>query len=219
MQDVSTETKAADISLVEFYQPPIYWIRLYENHHLLEDAMKIFNSDKKVDQNHRLAGHLVHEYAGSQNMCNYFTAIFDQTYGKRLNDKYGKDTWNSKMMRCWVNYQQKYEFNPVHDHTGDYSFVYWVKIPYELEDEYNHPSSAKVEDKCSSNFAFIYTNIIGAVSNLLVPLTKEHEGCMVIFPSCLKHVVYPFYTSDDYRISISGNILVELPDGHRESYQ
>jgi len=27
-----------------------------------------------------------------------------------------------------------------------------------------------------------------------------------MFPSLLAHCVYPFYTSDDYRISISGNI-------------
>jgi len=29
---------------------------------------------------------------------------------------------------------------------------------------------------------------------------------MIIFPSIIQHGVYPFYTSDEYRISVSGNI-------------
>jgi hypothetical protein len=32
---------------------------------------------------------------------------------------------------------------------------------------------------------------------------------MMLFPSKLKHGVNPFYTSDDYRISISGNIRIQ----------
>ena len=30
-----------------------------------------------------------------------------------------------------------------------------------------------------------------------------------MFPSYLNHMVYPFYTSDEYRISMSGNIFKE----------
>jgi hypothetical protein len=31
---------------------------------------------------------------------------------------------------------------------------------------------------------------------------------MIMFPSSLNHMVSPFYTSDEYRISISGNLIV-----------
>ena len=44
-------------------------------------------------------------------------------------------------------------------------------------------------------------------------IDKTWEGTIVMFPSWLNHSVYPFYTSDDYRISISGNIVVKIEDG------
>ena len=31
------------------------------------------------------------------------------------------------MREWWVNYQYQHEFNPLHDHTGAYSFVNMVK--------------------------------------------------------------------------------------------
>ena len=37
-------------------------------------------------------------------------------------------------------------------------------------------------------------------------MEKEAEGYMVMFPSDLKHEVFPFYENDGERISISGNI-------------
>ena len=37
-------------------------------------------------------------------------------------------------------------------------------------------------------------------------MDKEVEGKMVLFPSSLKHCVYPFFECDETRISISGNI-------------
>ena len=35
--------------------------------------------------------------------------------------------------RLWVNFQKKNEFNPIHNHSGLYSFVIWVKIPYDCK--------------------------------------------------------------------------------------
>ena len=35
----------------------------------------------------------------------------------------------------WVNYQYKTEFNPIHNHTGVYSFVIWMKIPYSWDEQ------------------------------------------------------------------------------------
>ena len=37
-------------------------------------------------------------------------------------------------------------------------------------------------------------------------LDPSMEGYMVMFPSETQHCVYPFYTSDEERISISGNL-------------
>jgi hypothetical protein len=38
---------------------------------------------------------------------------------------------------------------------------------------------------------------------------KTMEGIWLYFHQSLNHIVYPFYTSDDYRITISGNIHLQ----------
>ena len=42
----------------------------------------------------------------------------------------------------------------------------------------------------------------------VIKLNKKDEGRIVFFPAPMEHIVYPFYTSDEFRISISGNILL-----------
>jgi hypothetical protein len=41
---------------------------------------------------------------------------------------------------------------------------------------------------------------------------KKYEGKICIFPSYLHHSVFPFYSSDKYRISIAGNLKVKNGD-------
>ena len=57
----------------------------------------------------------------------------------------------------WVNYQKQHDFNPIHDHSGVYSFVIWLKIPTEF-DEQNIGSKSNAPIK--SSFSFSYTNIL-----------------------------------------------------------
>ena len=40
----------------------------------------------------------------------------------------------------------------------------------------------------------------------IIQFDKTYEGKGFIFPAFLKHVVYPFYTTDLPRITMSGNI-------------
>ena len=40
-------------------------------------------------------------------------------------------------------------------------------------------------------------------------LTKEDEGTIILFPSALNHIVYPHHSTDEYRISIAGDISVD----------
>ena len=39
-------------------------------------------------------------------------------------------------------------------------------------------------------------------------LDPSYEGTMVLFPSQLRHQVYPFYNCDEERVSISGNVFI-----------
>lgn len=105
----------------------------------------------------------------------------------------------------WVNFQKKYEYNPVHDHAGVLSFVIWINVPYDIKNEIKSaPGSGSLFPK-SGSFEFLYATNIGKISSEIIPVTKELELTAIIFPSTFLHQVYPFYTSDDYRISVSGN--------------
>ena len=47
--------------------------------------------------------------------------------------------------------------------------------------------------------------------HISIPMGKESEGMMYVFPSTLYHQVYPFYECDEERVSISGNLFLEEP--------
>jgi hypothetical protein len=109
----------------------------------------------------------------------------------------------------WVNFQKKGEFQPIHSHTGVFSFVIWMDIPYHSKDEAKLPlakSSCKIPP--GGNFSFAYSDGISrTVKEQFIEMSPDMNGHCCFFPSNLAHQVYPFYTSDKDRISISGNIL------------
>jgi hypothetical protein len=107
----------------------------------------------------------------------------------------------------WVNYQKKYEINPLHKHTGLLSFVMWINIPYDINKELDLPyvKNSTVK-KSATAFTFVYSDIHGTLCQQPFRIDKRGEGKFVVFHSQLHHMVYPFYTSDGHRISIAGNI-------------
>jgi hypothetical protein len=106
-----------------------------------------------------------------------------------------------KLESAWFNHQKRYEFVPFHLHDGVYSFVIWLNIPYKIEDEISTGGYA-------SCFQFLFTSILGAPMTQNLCISEEWVGKILLFPSKLQHVVYPFYTSPGTRISLSGNINV-----------
>ena len=106
----------------------------------------------------------------------------------------------------WVNYQKQYEFNPLHDHTGIYSFVIWLQIPTEYKDQRELLIAKNTNSPVISNFCFNYQNILGGSGEYVYEMSKEMEGTILFFPSQLQHTVYPFYDCEEDRISVSGNI-------------
>ena len=111
-----------------------------------------------------------------------------------------------RLERLWVNYMKKHDFNPVHDHTGIYSFVVWLKVPVDFEDQ-NKDNITNTPVK--SSFQFIYSDILGMSHQFTYYLGKGSEGGMLFFPSQLPHQVYPFYNCEEDRISISGNLIMK----------
>jgi len=120
--------------------------------------------------------------------------------------------------KLWVNFQKQHEFNPLHNHTGVFSFVIWVKIPTDWREQHALPISANSNAPKASDFDFQYTTMLGDIGRYTYPLDKKSEGRMLFFPAKLMHTVYPFYNCDKERVSISGNILFDISENSMRQY-
>lgn len=110
----------------------------------------------------------------------------------------------------WVNFQKQNEFNPLHIHSASiYSFVIWLKIPYDYREQHKIPLSKNASESNASDFQFFYTNILGGHNDYQYCLDKTSEGTILFFPSKLPHQVYPFFNCNEHRVSISGNITLD----------
>ena len=105
----------------------------------------------------------------------------------------------------WVNYQYQHEYQPTHNHGGAFSFVIWLKIPTDYNEQ-NKDNTANT--KLNSCFEFQYLNILGETCMNRYMLTPKDEGKMLFFPSKLLHAVYPYYNCDEEMVSVSGNVWV-----------
>ena len=108
-------------------------------------------------------------------------------------------------MELWINYQKCKEFNPRHNHSGDLSFVIYLKIPKELKEE-NKQTKAKHNNNGTGTIEFTYGEKLLFNKTGFSHLPKE--GDVYIFPSWLNHSVLPFF-SDVERITAAGNIFLK----------
>lgn len=114
------------------------------------------------------------------------------------------------LTQLWVNFQKKHEFNPNHNHSGVLSFVIWVKLPYDLKEELDASPGKYSNGNVASAFQFTYSDTLGSLKTHSLFLDKSSEGKILLFPNKMMHCVYPFYTSNEYRISVSGNISLKV---------
>jgi hypothetical protein len=197
-----------------------------------EEIAKIQSDfSKAVPKNKTLAGNILHEYElldscnALEQKAREMAMMHQEVYGKNYSASMGThttilDTANEgkidlKLKSAWVNFQQKGEFNPMHNHTGMYSFVLWYKIPYYLKFEEAAGPGRKSNNNLAGKFQFSYSDVLGHISGAVIPVDKLWEGQILLFPSALMHTVYPFYASNEYRISVSGNLFVELKNASK----
>ena len=111
--------------------------------------------------------------------------------------------------QMWVNYQNKHDYNPVHNHNGVYSFVIWMNIPTEYKDQAKLANAVDATTSWNSTFAMHYTDSLGRLRTQMYEMGKVYEGRMLFFPSAMHHEVYPYYECDEQRITVSGNIWLK----------
>jgi len=178
---------------------------------LNEKVLEVQNNFEKLEnKNNELAGHLKRQYDLSpsplfKNYINTLTNQHDYFFGTIRDCNFLNKNVPFDLTTLWVNFQEKYEFNPPHNHGGLVSFVIWHKIPYDIQKELDYFPN-KPDNSSASLFGFIASNIYGQMSTQYIPVSREFEGVICMFPSQLFHFVNPFYTSNDYRITVAGNV-------------
>lgn len=160
---------------------------------------------KLLQYNLQLAGNLQREYKIKiDGECQLYLHKMGEIYDELC---YGASSCKYRLSSIWVNFQKKGEFNPTHSHIGHLSFVIWVKIPYTLHEENKLANASQSNKPSNGKIEFTYNTAFEYISTYEIKEEDYKEWNLLIFPSSAPHQVYPFYTSDDYRISISGNLV------------
>jgi len=113
---------------------------------------------------------------------------------------------NIHLTHSWVVSQYAGEYNPWHHHTGDFSAVIYLKMPpnmhKEIEEDFedHYPANGLIEFMFGENQGFRSDNL----------KFKPVVGKMLVFPSWLRHFVYPF-KSEGERRSMSFNAHMFVP--------
>ena len=121
-----------------------------------------------------------------------------------------KDDIPYVLTSLWVNFQKQHEFNPMHNHSGVYSFVVFMKIPTDWREQHEIPFVKDSNAPKASDFEFVYTDVMGHIASYAYSLDSSFEGVMLFFPAEMMHQVYPFYNCEEERITISGNIVYDI---------
>ena len=140
-------------------------------------------------------------------ILNHCKNFFEQTSG-------GQELPMSAMTldSIWSNIQEAREYNPIHQHTGNFSFVIYTRN--DLEDL----SVEEIQDNEYDNKVVDYDNqkpLAGMIElfygegNWMNWTSFQHipkRGDILIFPSWLRHTVYAHYETGKIRISVAGNV-------------
>ena len=187
----------------------------------------VLSSEKKIakwDWSHKLVGKVRNEVQipvddaddrdllfsvmkqGCLDYLNYIISKNRAYKWYKLAGKDGKPTLdNIHLTHSWIVSQYAGEYNPYHHHTGDFSAVVYLKIPPKMQEELDveftdhYPSNGLIE--------FMYGENLDMRSDTIK--FKPEVGTMLMFPSYLKHFVYPFYSEGERR-SMSFNAHMKL---------
>ena len=200
---------------------------------LPKDVMKILESyieeakKNPADFNHKLVGNITKSLIIKDKDDWFFENILIEfirkfmefhPYYSRQVDVLSEDA-PYFLQKFWVNFQKENEFNPFHNHGGVFSFVIWVKIPTDWQEQHALPISANSNSPKASDFQLYYTTMMGDIADATYLLNKESEGMMLFFPAKMIHSVHPFYNCDKDRISISGNISYDISENSMRQYR
>ena len=194
------------------------WISM-ENVDKINKYLDKLNKDKQKikdqDNGPNLAGDItqetdVHDFLNEDNtllseLMEYLKELIDHSHINPPNVK------KVNVGQFWSVSQYGGDYNPLHMHSGDVSFVFYTKVP-DLTKEYEKEKHRYIRNKRfhSGDILFTYGGYT-PFSGYQKIFTPE-VGKLLMFPAYLGHAVYPFKDKKQERRSFSGNISFELFD-------
>ena len=143
-------------------------------------------------------------------ILNHCKNFFEQTSG-------GQELPMSAMTldSIWSNIQEAREYNPVHQHTGNFSFVIYTRNDLEnlsVEEIQDNEYDNKVVDYDNQRPLAGMIELFYGEGNWMNWTSYQHipkRGDILIFPSWLRHTVYAHYETGKIRISVAGNVSLQ----------
>ena len=186
--------------------------KLWIDTRLNEEELKFLNVIIAASNEGQKSENWKDKLAGNVSRCDLIDKDnwFYETTLKKLTERLFHDDWDNyrkyvidqeesppkfEMNKFWVNYQKQHDHVPIHNHTGLYSFVIFIKIPTHWKDQHVLPMQSKsnvTTTISASDFVLVVGQENGHVKNINFPLSPEDEGRMLFFPAGLQHMVYPF---------------------------
>lgn len=159
----------------------------------------------KQDARHILAGIIDKEFSFNADDMDWFCKEFSPYLNNHMNFL---NTWHNthfdvdlRLDKLWINFMKKEEFNPLHIHTGNLTFVIYLKVPKELElENKNYKGTDQGGPGAIKFINELKHDKLCVTRHSFFP--KERDA--FIFPATLNHMVNPFRCNGD-RVSVSGN--------------
>jgi uncharacterized protein (TIGR02466 family) len=188
-----------------------YLFRAVLPDYIIKRLLKDGNILREEDSyNHRLAGHLKNQFLFKKETQSWFYKEINPILNAYREGHCNYHSLENRPMELkyddlWINYMKSGDFNPLHTHGGDYSFVLFLDVPKKLvkEQEDYQGTSGK-----PGALMFEYTQQARPRWATTGSIIKPQTGDFYMFPAMLQHWVCPF-KSKVTRISVSGNLRIE----------
>ena len=167
----------------------------------------IKNKEKieKLNEGPKLAGNVYQEFLLETDFMKKIK--WGEFLGSVCNDWVWKEKNLSlksfQIIKSWIVRQFKYEYNPIHYHSGHISGVGYLKVPTDMG------LTSQKDKKVNNNGKLILIDGSKKLFSSPTYTITPKVGDFYLFPSYLMHTVYPFSNSDEERRSVSFNARID----------
>ena len=148
-----------------------------------------------------------------QGCLDYLNYMIDKnrahSYNRIVGEGVKPSLGNIHLTHSWVVSQYAGDFNPIHHHNGDFSAAIYLKVPEGMTEEWeedfkdHYPAKGLIEFAFGENQNFRSDNL----------KFKPEVGKFLVFPSWLKHFVYPFSVEGERRMmSFNATIINRMKE-------